>query len=239
MKIITYILSLGAFLLSALMPLAGQENPILPYLADVSGKYGSDADLVNGEKYFYPYSRAEGTPFLYPTQQLASLGIKGREFKDQKVKYDIFNQQLVLEYTDSYGNFNNLVLRSEWVEYVDFGGMFFKKMTGPEGGDAYLQVIYEGRISCYYRWSKLYQLNLNSGVQSYYFAEPTRESYLHRDGVFHSYRNNRTFLKAFEKTERKLIKQQLKKNKLKVKQASNVQMASLIQYCESIEDEAN
>ena len=239
MELKTYILSLGALLLVTLMPLTGQENPMLDYLAEVSGKYGSDADLVNGEKYFYPYTRAEGTPFLYPVQQLASLGIKGKEFKDQKVKYDIYNQQLVLEYTDSYGSFNNLVLRTEWVEYVDFGGMFFKKMKGPEGGDAYLQVIYEGRISCYYAWSKLYQLSLNSGVQSYYFTEPSRESYLYWDGVFRSYRNNRTFLKAFEKTERKRIKQHMKKNRLKVKQASNIQMAGLIEYCESIENEAN
>jgi hypothetical protein len=239
MKLKTHILFIVALQLATLMPLAGQDNPMLDYLAEVSGKYGSDADLVNGEKYFYPYTRAEGTPYLYPVQQTAKLGIKGKEFADQKVKFDIYNQQLVLEYTDSYGSFNNLVLRTEWVEYVDFGGMFFKKMTGPEGGDAYLQVIYEGRISCYYRWSKLYQLNLNSGVQNYYFTEPNRESYVHRDGVFSSYRNNRTFLKAFEKAERKLIKQHLKKNKLKVKQASNIQMAGIVQYCESIEDEAN
>jgi len=239
MNIKTYILSVCTFLLTGLIPLAGQEKPLLDYLAEVSGKYGSDADLVNGEKYFYPYSRAEGTPFLYPSQQPARLGIKGKEFTDQKVKYDIYNQQLVLEYTDSYGSFNNLVLRIEWVDYVDFGGMLFKKLTGPEGTDAYLQVIYEGVISCYYRWSKLYQLSLNSGVQNYYFTEPTRESYVYMDGVFVAYRNNRSFLKAFEKTERKRIKQHLKEHKLKVKQASTIQMAGIIEFCESIDNEAN
>lgn len=239
MKTKNHILSILILLLSTCMPVAAQDTDLLEYLEEVSIKYGSDADLVNGEKYFYPYSRAEGTPFLYPDEQTALLRIKGRDFPGQKVKYDIYNQQLVLEYTDSYGSFNNLVLRIEWMEYVDFGRALFKKIKGPEGRETYLQLIFEGKLSCYYQWNKLYQLNLNSGSQSYYFSEPVRTSYLFKDGDFTAYRNNRTFIKAFEKTQRKMIKQHLSKNKLKVKRASDVKMAGIIEYCESLENEAN
>jgi hypothetical protein len=239
MKRQTYTLPLLIFLLSACIPAFTQNETLFAYLAEVSTRYGSDADLVNGEKYYYPYGRAEGSPFLYPDQTIGLLRIKGRDFPNQMVKYDIYNQQLVLEYTDSYGSQNNLVLRIEWVDHVDFGRALFKKMKGPEGGDTYLQRIYEGSLSCYYQWTKEYQLSLNSGTQNYYFTDPIRTSYLVRDGVFTEYRNNRTFLKAFEKARRKEIKQHLSENKLKVNRASDLQMAALIEYCETLENEAN
>ena len=54
MKLKTHILFIVALQLASLMLLTGQDNPMLDYLAEVSGKYGRDADLVNGEKYFYP-----------------------------------------------------------------------------------------------------------------------------------------------------------------------------------------
>lgn len=239
MKKHRHILPLVFLLLSTCIPAAAQNEALISYLAEVSARYGSDADLVNGEKYYYPYSRTEGTPFLYNESQTAELRIKGKDFPGQKVKYDIYNQQLVLEYTDSYGSLNNLVLRIEWVEHVDFERTLFKKMKGPQGWDTYLQQIYEGSLSCYYQWTKLYQLNLNTGTQSYYFTDPVRSSYLYKDGTFIDYRNNRTFLKAFEKTGRKKIKQYLKKNKLKVNRASDILMAGIIEYCETIENEAN
>lgn len=239
MKKQTPVLLLFFLTMGACFPATAQDGSLLSYLTEVSAKYGSDADLVNGEKYFYPYSRSEGTPFLYPDGQRALLQIKGKEFPNQKVNYDVYNQQLVLEYTDSYGGFNNLVLRIEWVDFVDFGAKLFKKMKGPEGADTYLQRIYEGRLSCYYQWHKLYQLNLTSGQQSYYFTDPERSAYLLQDGVFMPYRNNRTFLKAFDKTRRKMIKQHLNQNKLKVNRVSDTQMAKIIQYCESVENDSN
>lgn len=239
MKKQTAVLLLFFLLMGACFPATAQDGSLLSYLAEVSAKYGSDADLVNGEKYFYPYSRAKGTPFLYPDGQTALLRIKGKDFPDQKVNYDVYNQQLVLEYADSYGVINNLVLRIEWVDWVDFGAKLFKKTKGPEGVDTYLQRIYEGRISCYYQWNKLYQLNLTSGTQSYYFTDPVRSSYLLKDGVFIDYRTNRTFLKAFGKTQRKMIKQHLKQNKLKVNKASDIQMAGIVEYCEFIENDSN
>jgi len=234
-----FILSMLLLLLGVLIPVQAQEGNLLEYLIKVQGKYGSDADLVNGEKYFYPYSRAEGDPFFYPGQRRALLRIKERAFPEQKIRFDIYNQQLVLEFPDLNGSANYLVLRIEWVESVDFGTELIKKMKGPEGEDVYLQVIYEGQLSCYYQWNKLYQLNLSSGKQSYYFTERERTSYLLKEGAFISYRNNRSFLKAFAKEQSKEIKQHLRTHRLKVRRVSDAQMAEFMKFCDSITNEAN
>jgi len=107
-------------------------------------------------------------------------------------------------------------------------------MQGPDGLSGYFQLVSDGHFSCVYSWSKDYQLNLTSGVQSYYFSEPDKESYLVVDGQFHSYRSNRSFIKAFDPTLQKMVKQFVKEAKLKVNKAPDSQIRHLVEYCNSL-----
>ena len=223
--------------LGGLSELKAQPQSITDYLAECERKYGSDADLVNGQKYFYPYGRSEGAPFLFSEPREAVIRVHEKEFDGQLVRYDIFNQQVVLDYQDVYGSITSLVLRNEWVESFRFESQLFKRMMGPEGKEAYFQVLVDGPISCVYSWSKDYLLNLNSGVQSYYFTEPLKESFLIIDQEFFPFRNNRTFLKAFESEKQKTIKQFMRQSKIKVKKSPDWQMRHLIEYCNSLSHE--
>ena len=78
------------------------------YLAECELKYGSDADLVNGEKYFYPYSTSDGDPFFIFESGSSKLRIKGKEFEEQSLRYDIYNHLLILDYKDVYGGTTSL-----------------------------------------------------------------------------------------------------------------------------------
>jgi hypothetical protein len=220
-----------------LTKLFAQQQSITEYLAACEMKYGSDADLVNGEKYFYRYRQAQGTPFLFEDPRSAVITIHEKEFDDQKLRYDIFNQKLVLDYTNLYGANSSLVLRNEWVESFSFDNKRFIRMRGPEGESGFFQLVTDGPITCVYRWSKDYLLNLASGVQSYYFTEPVKESFLVMDGQFHPYRNNRTFLKAFKPENQKLVKQFLKQSKVKVTKAPDPQIRHVVEYCNSLSHE--
>lgn len=211
-----------------------QQQSITDFLAECERKYGSDADLVNGEKYFYPYMRSDGDPFFFTEPRQVVIRVHEKEFAGQLVRYDVFNQQVVLDFNDIYGGTTSLVLRNEWVESFSFEAHLFKRMRGPEGEPGYFQVVVDGPISCVYAWSKDYQLNLNSGVQSYYFTDPVKESYLVIDDTFFSYRNNRTFLKAFDSDRQKSIKQFMRQSKVKVKRSPDWQMRHLIEYCNSL-----
>jgi hypothetical protein len=113
----------------------------------------------------------------------------------------------------------------------------FRRMKGPEGQEAYFQVVVDGPISCVYSWKKDYLLNLNSGVQNYYFTEPLKESYLVIDDDFYYYRNNRTFLKAFDSAKQKSIKQFMRQSKVRVNKSPEWQMRQLINYCNSLSHE--
>jgi hypothetical protein len=214
-----------------------QEQSITDYLAECERLYGSDANLVNGEKYFYPYTRSEGDPFFFSESRQVVIRVHEKEFAGQPVRYDIFNQQVILDFNDIYGGVTSLVLRNEWVESFRFESHLFKRMTGPEGEPGYYQVVVEGSISCVYTWSKEYLLNLSSGIQSYYFTEPSKESYLVIGNTFYPYRNNRTFLKAFDSEQQKTIKQFMRQSKVKVNKSPDWQMRHLIEYCNSLSHE--
>ena len=214
-----------------------QQQSITDYLAECERLYGSDADLVNGEKYFYPYTRSDGDPFFFSEPRQVVIKVHEKEFAGQLVRYDIFNQQVVLDFNDIYGGTTSLVLRNEWVESFSFEEHLFKRMKGPEGDAGYFQVVVDGPISCVYTWSKSYLLNLNSGVQSYYFTDPLKESFLVINNTFFPYRNNRTFLKAFDSGQQKTIKQFMRQSKVKVNKSPDWQMRHLIEYCNSLSHE--
>lgn len=233
------LITIGLMWMAMVWPneIRAQQQSITEYLEECERKYGSDASLVNGEKYFYPYARAEGDPFLYSEAREAVIRVHEKEFPGQLLKYDIFNQQVILSVDDIYGGVTSLVLRNEWVNSFSFDSKLFRRMTGPEGEEVYFQVVVDGPISCVYSWEKDYLLNLNSGVQNYYFTEPTKESYLFIDNKYHPYRNNRAFLKAFDSDHQKSIKQYMRQSKVRVNKSPEWQMRELITYCNSLSHE--
>lgn len=215
-----------------------QDRVPAEILAGYEEKYGNDPCLVNGEKYYYPYSRSEGDPFLEPSPKQATLHISGEVFEGQTIRYDIYNQYLVLEYVDAYGATSSLVLRDELVEAFSYEGRLFKKMKGPEGKERFFQVVFEGPVSCYFLWGKEYRLDLRSGTRNYYFTEPERKAYLVMDHRFHSYRNNRSFSRIFGKEYRKLIRQYMRQHQIRIREATGRQMFPLMEYCNSLINEA-
>ncbi len=234
MKIKTLILVFGLLDLPGLPDLYSQQVSIAEYLADCERKYGSDADLVNGEKYFYPYSKSQGNPFFLSEPRPSEITIEGKEFTGQLLRYDLFNQRLVLDYTNLYGAPSSLVLRNEWIESFSLETYFFKRMRGPGGETGYFQVVFEGAVSCIYSWRKEYLLNLASGVREYYFTDPAKDSFLVIGKEFFPYRANSSFLKVFDSEHQKAIKQFLRQSKIKVKKASDSQMRHLLEYCNSL-----
>ena len=220
--------------LLGLCQLYAQQTSITDYLTECERKYGSDADLVNGEKYFYPYRQYEGDPFFFSESQTAVILIHDKEFEGQQLRYDLFNQKLILDFKDIYGASSSLVLRSEWVKSFAFEQQNFIRMEGPEGEPGFFQLVTDGHIRCVYKWSKDQLLNLNSGVQNYYFSDPSKQPYLLIEGQFYPYRSNKAFLKAFDPEMQKSVKQFMKQAKLKVNKAPDSQIRHLVEYCNSL-----
>lgn len=228
---------LAVAVLMALLGLSGlyaQQSSLSEYLAECERKYGEDPDLVNGEKYYYPYRQSQGDPFFFSDSRRARILIHEKEFEGQLLRYDVFKQKLILDFLDIYGSTSSLVLRNEWVEEFAFENHKFIRMDGPEGEPGFFQLVAAGHVNCIYQWSKNHLLNLNSGVQSYYFTDPVKRSYLLIDGQFYPYKNNSSFLKAFDPEVQKMVKQFMKQSRVKVKKAPDSQIRHVLEYCNSL-----
>ena len=193
--------------------------------------YGPNADLLNGEKYQYPYRSAGGDPFFeVGNDPDASVQIKGKLYENQKVRYDICNQLMVLDFLDRSGAKGSIVLRNAWLDFVIIDGYLFKIFKDNNGLERFGQVIFEGKANCVYFWDKKYLPDLHEGENHFLFSDPTREKVIVLNGQTTPYTGNRSFLKCFSGQSLPQIKEYLKENRIRVKKASDLEMQSLMEY---------
>lgn len=224
----------GMLLLLLFSPLKSQE-PVqasqTEIREDAEKKYGPIAELINGEKYYYPYWADTGDPFFLSAGSVdATIVIRGKVFENRKIRYDICNQIIILDYTDVSGASASISLRNEWVDRFLIGDMVFKKYPDEDGSDQFAQLIFEGEISCVYFWEKLYVPNLRDGEMHYKFSDPIRNASLIRGGETSPYKGKKSFLKLFPKAEQGGIKAYLKEMDIKFKKAGDDEMKLLMEF---------
>lgn len=224
-------------LLSVLpVPLYCQEGSHSSYETlkkDAEAKFGPPASLLNGEKYYYPYGTALGTPYL-PSSREGSLLIKGTVYRHQDLKYDIYNQQLILEYHDLTHAPVSIVVGTEWLDSFTLGDRLFKKYTGNNGKLRFGQVICEGRFSCIYFWKKDYSPELQNGTRRYEFSDPERTAFILNDQHWTQFSGRGGFLKAFPKEYREPVRQLLKQSRTRIRKATDQEMRSLMELINQI-----
>ena len=196
-------------------------------------KFGPPASLLNGEKYYYPYGTALGTPYL-PLQGEGSLQIRGTVYRHQHLKYDIYNQQLVLEYHDRSHPPVSIVVGTEWLETFTLGDKLFKKYADYEGKLRFGQVIDEGKFSCIYFWKKTYSPELQNGTKRYEFSDPERMAFILDDQQWTQFSGKRGFLRAFPKEYQDPVRQLLKQSRIRIRKATDREMRSLMELINQI-----
>ena len=202
---------------------------------DAEERYGPMTELINGEKYNYTYRASGGDPFFdSDPSEKADVQINGRMYEDQKVKYDIYNQMMVLEFASWSGAPESIVLRNEWLDFVLIGDRHFRQYPEEDGSPRFGQVIFEGGVSCIYFWEKRYLPNLEAGGKGYFFSEPIRKSYVVEEDLFTPFKSKRSFLKCFPKQEKASIKQYMKEHRIRFGKADDLDMASLMKFINQI-----
>jgi len=197
--------------------------------------YGLDQTLYNGKKYtFLAPPGTTGNQFLL--SQLFSPGIvtvRGIRYANVSLNYDIFNQQLLLQYADEKSPLNILEVSKAWLQSFRMAGMNFELLSLQQEPQIY-QVLGDGPVRILYFWRKNMSLNDIIGANNYVFTPTVRDSYVLINGQLKPYTSKRSLIKIFDSAKRGEIKNYLRKNKVRVKKASDKTMSEVINFIGNI-----
>lgn len=214
--------------LAFLMPLRGQQSSDLGspgYYELVDRAYGQDQELVNGMQYYNHHPRSLGNPYLLEGfVHQGSVSIRGVVYNNIWLKYDIYAQQVEVEYRTLNGADNQVVLVGDRVDNFRIGEHYFRNLSLGGEPERFYQVIGSGRMVCYIMWDK--KLIPLSGDSRFIeqFTPPRRKYLLELDGVITEFQGKKDFVKLFPLEKKKEMKKLVRQNSMQFRIASPAQL---------------
>ena len=197
--------------------------------------YGYDPLLYNGMAYYYyapPHTT--GTQYLFTQFDTdGTITLRGITYSHLALNFDIFNQQLVLKYTNSIGSPALIQISFAWLETFEIEGLHFEIIASADSTKEIYQVLGTGSSKILYSQNKKLLIE-NFKSTDRYFSRIQRLMYVYNGTGKIKYKNNRTFVAAFAAAQRDLIRKYIRKHNLMVQKATDQQMTELINYCNTL-----
>jgi hypothetical protein len=159
--------------------------------------------------------------------------IKGVLYEDVLINFDISIQQVILEQSGSSAGNEQIVLNGETVDEFSLDGKLFRKMSFPETGTRFFQVVTGGEITCLLTWEKHMSITSAPGVP-YSFTSGSRKSYLLVSGQLQAFRSASSFIELIGNEYKKEIKRFLRQYGIRLRSASDFGLERLLNYCSSL-----
>jgi hypothetical protein len=210
------------------------DSTLLNWKSYFENLYGLDYNLINGRRYVNLYSTADGHPFLGENSfYRGNIIINNKSYKDVEIKYDICNQEILLQYKYFSGNTDIIILVEKFIDGFEMDGRLFRKYNFPETGPRFYQVVSQGNFFCLYYWKK--EFNKGLSAHSFFAYSPEKHlSYLVIDNKIYHFKGRKSFLKLFPQKYNNDIKLFLRSNKLWIRNASDTQIRQLMDFCNEL-----
>ncbi len=192
---------------------------------------GPDYNLLNGRQYDLLNSGKSHPFFNTDRYRPGSLLLNGETYDSITINYDIFDQQLTLQYPGNSGQDLKVVLNREMIDHFQIDGLTFRLMSFPETGSSFFQVLSSGDMSCFLLWKKTLSSSTLSGNTSYKYSKQSREVYLQREDRLYVVRSRSSFTSIYDEAYRKEIKEFLRREKIRFRNASDEKLGELMNFC--------
>lgn len=232
-KVIVYIFILIIPLSSAYSQV---RQPLSEYglTAYFTKLYRQDQTLINGAKYYNLHYAAIGDPFFINDKSSPGrIVMNGTEYNNIRLKYDICNQQIILEYSYAHGGINQLVLHDKYISEFEIFEKLFRKYNFPLTGENFFQVIASGNLVMLLSWKKELVPGGSFNQTAYEYTREKRKTYLLFDDKLHVIKGNKSFIKHFYDHDSE-IRKFLKLNHINVRNTSDAGLSQLIDFCSNL-----
>lgn len=197
-------------------------------------------ELINGKEYLPYFFHGKTTPLLFSGEPVnAILMIRGRVYKDLKLQYDTYLDEVI--YTDTSRMIDNvyprIALNKDIVEEfyfmrggesIDFRNIKFPESSGNKMESGFYEIAYEGPTQFIIRHRST-QYNYNA-LNEYKYS-PAR--YVLSGSRYNLIKNNKSFLQLFGDSSG-LIRHYLKSSGIKVRRADKQEIIGVLRYFDSL-----
>lgn len=195
--------------------------------------YGPDQNLINGIEYYNLHTRSKGHKFLDEDKfYRGRVVINKRVYDDVELKYDIFNQHVLLQFDRGTEVYTQIILNNKWVDEFELNGRIFRKHTFPETGTLFFQIIGSGEIACYYHFKKE-EVPRVTRITLSEFGDEKRKSYVYWQSELHEFHGARSFAEIFPAHESQIL-EFIRQQNFRTRKISDSQMDILISYCNTL-----
>lgn len=199
-------------------------------------EYGIDQELVNGVHFENLYLYSIGHPYLEAdTFNNGSVVFRGKKHSDLLLKYDIYNQQLLVKYL-----FNDdpiiFYLPIEFISEFNIENKKFEKRALKGEEDRRICQVIGGKypVTIIYKWEKITYSSFHNVIPSYAFSLDRKTSFIVIEDNLVRFKGNSSFIRKFPEQFQKAIKKYIRGNKIKVKHDTDNRMERLIEYINTL-----
>jgi hypothetical protein len=197
-------------------------------------------EIINGKEYLPYFLHSKTTPLLFSGQRLnAILIIKNREFKNIRLQYDTYLDELLYTDTTRMVNFEypRIALNKDIVDgfIIEFNGdsLVFKYLKFPENienelENGFYEIAYDGATKFIIKHTS--DRYTHQALNEYDYSP---EDYILIGNTFKKIENNKAFLQMFQEWTAE-IKEFLKRSKIKINKAAKNDLIKVLVYIDSM-----
>ncbi|MEP6645869.1 MAG: hypothetical protein ABJC12_02170 [Saprospiraceae bacterium] len=195
-------------------------------------KYGLDPLLYNGVyyTYFIPKGTLSHPCFQSPDYLMGSAVLRGKFYPSLSLKYDLLNQQVVLQYKVENGGVKHIILSDAWLESFNLGDSHFEISAVIDSINQICQVIGSGSIRIFYHWTKELKLDMRPGAHNYFFTPALRKAFVVTDKGASKFTGNKNLLSLLDPKIQARAKKYLSQKKINVKKASDNTISAFLDF---------
>lgn len=228
------------FLLSIFcMGLYSQRHSTKSLMEYLNKIYGNNAILNNGPIYYNLEPKAKGNQFLTTNYIKGNLYINNSLFNNLNLKYNIHQDNLMIKVDIDSNITQQVTLSSAYIDSFNLSSLQFIHSRYMNFNDSvspgYYAKLFSGKVQLLKRVYKEF-INVHNEIYPYgYYTDIKTKYYILFNNELHHIDKKKDLYHIF-RSDKIVIKKYIKKNKIKFRKLTDVELIGTIKYCNEFLD---
>lgn len=194
--------------------------------------YGKDPTLYKGPKYLAERRCDFGHPFVFGEDfKPGTISLQGQVYNDLLLNYDVFEQVLILQYSNYLGANEQLIMNADVVDWFKIGNRKFVKNLFVEVNNPFVELMGDkAGVQCLVSYSKRYGFENKNGDAGFGYSDIAFSKYIFQNGELFKFKTKKQFLKELSDWNNDEMNGYVKKLKWNIRKMDGAQLLLLCTY---------